>query len=127
MPAHGAGTRGCAYVAVQVSTELDLASAGISAIIWATGYAFDFSLAKLPVFDQNGYSRQSRGPTDFPGLYFVSLQWLTKFKSGPPYGVGEDAAQTAASIVENARGWDGWGRLRVEGISSSDPPCPANP
>jgi len=32
-------------------THLDLRAAGISTVIWATGYSFDFSLVKLPVVD----------------------------------------------------------------------------
>jgi hypothetical protein len=34
--------------------ELDLESSGIDNAIWATSYAFDFSLVKLPVLDGEG-------------------------------------------------------------------------
>lgn len=77
---------------------LDLVSAGINTIIWAMGYAFDFNLVKLPVFDGDGYPRQKRGVTDYPGLYFVGLPWLSKFKSGLLSGVGEDAEYIAQKI-----------------------------
>src|SRR5262245_5433088 len=40
-------------------TDLDLASNGITNVVWATSYAFDFSLVKLPVL-----SGASQG--DFP-------------------------------------------------------------
>ena len=36
-------------------TELNLQGVGISTVVWATGYAFDFSLVKLPVVDSDGY------------------------------------------------------------------------
>jgi len=35
-------------------TELDLKASGISTIICAIGYSFDFSLVKLPVLDSDG-------------------------------------------------------------------------
>jgi putative flavoprotein involved in K+ transport len=78
--------------------ELDLASAGIRSVIWATGYKFDFGLVKLPAFDQDGYPVQKRGVTAFPGLYFVGLSFLHTGKSGLLAGVGEDAAYVAAHI-----------------------------
>jgi putative flavoprotein involved in K+ transport len=78
--------------------ELDLKSAGISSIIWATGYKFDFSLVDLPAFDEDGYPRQQRGVTDFAGLYFVGLPFLHNSKSGLLFGVGGDAAHVAQHI-----------------------------
>ncbi len=58
-----------------MSTEqnLDMAAAGITTVIWALGYTFDFSLVRLPVLDAYGYPVQRRGVTAFPGLYFVGL------------------------------------------------------
>jgi len=78
--------------------ELDLKDAGITAIIWATGYDFDFSLVKLPVQDEYGYPIQTRGVTEYPGLFFLGLFWLYKRRSGIPWGVGDDAAYIARKI-----------------------------
>ena len=85
--------------AVEVVTELDLKAAGITAVIWAGGYGFDYSLVKLPVFDEDGYPLQRRGVTAFPGLYFVGLSWLYKHKSATVFGVGADAAFIASEIM----------------------------
>jgi putative flavoprotein involved in K+ transport len=82
-----------------VLTELDLKAAGITSVIWATGYRFDYSLVKLPIFDADGYPAQRRGVTAYPGLYFVGLSWLSKFTSATLLGVGEDAAYGAAAIA----------------------------
>ena len=79
--------------------ELDLSQAGVTSIIWAFGFAFDFNLVKLPVFDGDGYPIQQRGVTAFPGLYFVGLPWLYKNKSGLLSGVGEDAEYIASAIA----------------------------
>ena len=51
--------------------------AGITSVIWATGYDFNFAWVKLPVFDEEGYPIQALGVTQYPGLYFLGLPWLT--------------------------------------------------
>ena len=79
-------------------TELDLRAAGITTIIWAMGYSFDFSLVRLPVCDGYGFPLSQRGVTDHPGLYFVGLPWLYKFKSGHLFGMAEDAEYIAEAI-----------------------------
>ena len=79
-------------------TELDLGAAGITSIIWAMGYRFDFSLVKLPVADEDGFPSQQSGVTPYPGLYFVGLPWLPKPKSGLLVGVGESAGDIAGEI-----------------------------
>jgi putative flavoprotein involved in K+ transport len=79
---------------------LDLQSAGISTIIWASGYKLDFGWVKIPVFDGVGYPVHQRGVTVFPGLYFLGLPWLYKRKSSLLYGVGEDAAFIASAIAD---------------------------
>lgn len=83
---------------IEVITKLDLNAAGITTIIWAMGYDFDFSLVKLPVFDNDGYPIQKRGVTDHPGLFFLGLPWLYKYKSGHLVGVGEDAGYVASMV-----------------------------
>jgi putative flavoprotein involved in K+ transport len=79
--------------------ELDLLSAGITTIIWAMGYTFDFNMVRVPVFDSDGYPVQKRGITAYPGLFFVGLPWLDKMKSGHLLGVGEDAEYLACVIT----------------------------
>ena len=83
----------------ELVTELDLRTCGISTVIWATGYAFDFSLVKLPVVDADGYPIQKRGVTKYEGLYFLGMPWLHSRRSGILFGVGDDAAYLAAHIA----------------------------
>lgn len=87
---------------VEQRAELNLKDAGIGAVIWATGYSFDFGMVHLPIFDADGYPIQKRGITDYPGLYFVGLPWLHNAKSGLLFGVTEDAAHIAATIHTEA-------------------------
>jgi putative flavoprotein involved in K+ transport len=73
-------------------TRLTFADAGISAVIWATGYAVDFGWIDLPVFDARGEPVHRKGVTDVPGLYFLGLQWLSRMNSSFLSGAGDDAA-----------------------------------
>jgi putative flavoprotein involved in K+ transport len=87
--------------------ELDLRAAGITSVIWASGFRYDFGWVQLPVFSTGGTGQVSaptheRGITQVPGLYFVGLPWLSKRKSSLLAGVGEDAAFLASHI--QARG-----------------------
>lgn len=82
----------------EVILELDLISAGITSVIWATGYKFDFSLVRLPAFDNDGYPVQKRGVTEYPGLYFVGLPFLHTSQSGLLAGVGDDADHVTKHI-----------------------------
>jgi putative flavoprotein involved in K+ transport len=79
---------------------LDLQAAGISTMIWASGYQLDFGWMQIPVVDTVGSPVHQRGVTAFPGLYFLGLPWLSKRKSSLFYGVGEDAAFIASAIAE---------------------------
>jgi putative flavoprotein involved in K+ transport len=83
--------------------SLDLEAAGITTVIWANGYGFDYSWVHLPVLDDWGYPVQQRGVTRFPGLYFIGMNFLHSRKSGILLGVGDDAAHIATHIIATAR------------------------
>ena len=85
--------------ALAETTELDLARAGITTVIWAIGYSFDFSFVRLPVFDGDGFPIGDQGVTGQPGLYFVGKPWMPKWKSGLLVGVGEAAEWVAGRIA----------------------------
>jgi putative flavoprotein involved in K+ transport len=75
--------------------ELDLEKAGVSTIIWGTGYRFDYSWIHFPILDDDGYPITDRGATKVQGLYFIGLQWLWKRSSGLLMGIDEDAKYLA--------------------------------
>lgn len=83
--------------------ELDLASAGINSIIWATGYTLDFSWIKADVFDEKGRPAHQRGVSAIPGLYFLGLPWLSRRASPFIWGVWPDAEYLAAHIAAHGR------------------------
>lgn len=88
---------------VPILTELDLQAANITSVIWACGYAYDYSWVQLPVFDDVGYPIQQRGVTQYPGLYFLGLHWLHTAKSTLLMGVGDDAAYLADYIASHTK------------------------
>jgi putative flavoprotein involved in K+ transport len=79
--------------------RLDLASEGIHAVIWATGYGVDFGWIDIPVLNARGEPIHRNGITGVPGLYFLGLQWLSKMHSAFLSGVGDDAAVLADHIA----------------------------
>ena len=84
---------------VEIITELDLKAANINTIIWAMGYTFDYGLVKLPVTDEDGFPIQNGGVTQYPGLYFVGMNWLSKRKSAILIGVNEDVEHIIAEMT----------------------------
>ena len=86
-----------------VITELDLQAHGITSVLWATGYAFDFTFVRLPVVDADGYPIQRRGVSSFDGLFFLGMPWLHSRRSGLLFGVGDDARYLAAQITAQDR------------------------
>jgi putative flavoprotein involved in K+ transport len=80
-------------------TQIDLRDAGITTILWATGYRPDYSWIELEVTDEFGWPVQERGVSEHPGLYFVGVNWLHKRKSALFGGVGEDAEHVVSHLV----------------------------
>src|SRR5262249_23872055 len=78
--------------------ELNLRDEGISSVIWATGYACDFSWIKLPLFDGNGDPIHVRGVTKRRGLFFLGLRRTYSLGSALVAGAVNDAAYIADQI-----------------------------
>jgi len=79
--------------------ELDLARAGVSAIIWATGFALDYGWLRVGAFDDKGRPKHHRGISTEPGVYFVGLPWLSRRGSAFIWGVWHDAKHIADHIA----------------------------
>ncbi|MGO2655592.1 MAG: flavin-containing monooxygenase [Pseudoclavibacter sp.] len=85
--------------AVTPITELDLAAAGVTAIVWATGFRLDYSWLHVDAFDQQGQPVQQRGVSNEPGIYFLGLPWQSSRGSSFIWGVWHDAKYVADQIV----------------------------
>ncbi len=79
--------------------ELDIQKAGITTVIWATGYSADYSWLKVNALDQHGKPRHHRGISTEPGVYFLGLPWLSNRGSSFIWGVWHDAKYLADQIV----------------------------
>jgi putative flavoprotein involved in K+ transport len=83
--------------------QLNLADVGVTSIVWATGYALDFSWLKVDAFDEKGRPVHQRGVSEVPGLYFLGLSWLSRRASAFIWGVWHDAEYLADNIAARAR------------------------
>jgi len=79
--------------------SLNLAETGIASVIWATGFAVDYSWMKVDAFDQNGKPRHQRGVSAEPGIYFLGLPWQSRRGSSFIWGVWHDAKFLADHIA----------------------------
>ena len=79
--------------------ELNLAESGITSIVWATGFAIDFSWLKADTFDASGRPLHDKGVSKVPGLYFLGLPWLSRRASPFIWGVWHDAEYLASHIA----------------------------
>jgi putative flavoprotein involved in K+ transport len=89
---------------VDPARELNLRRAGITSIVWATGYALDFDWLELPAFDEKGRPAHDRGVSVVPGLYFLGLSWLSRRASPFIWGVWHDADHLAGHIAARLTG-----------------------
>ena len=79
--------------------DLDLLACGITNIIWATGYAQDYSWLQVDAFNAQGKPQHQRGVSSEPGVYFVGLPWLSRRGSSFIWGVWHDAKHVAGHIA----------------------------
>ena len=83
-------------------TELNLREAGISTVIWATGYGLDYDWIAAPILDELGYPRNERGVAAVPGLYFLGLLWQHKQASASLVGPSLDGPYLVDRMAREA-------------------------
>jgi putative flavoprotein involved in K+ transport len=85
--------------AINPILEIDLVEAGITSIVWATGYALDYSWLQVPgALDATGKPVHQRGVSSAPGIYFLGQAWLSRRGSAFIWGVWHDAKFLADQI-----------------------------
>ncbi|MFF1692427.1 flavin-containing monooxygenase [Streptomyces sp. NPDC058257] len=99
---------------------LDLAEAGVTSIVWATGFATDYSWLDVDAFDEKGRPQQRRGISSEPGVYFLGLPWLSRRGSSFIWGVWHDA-RYVADHIETRRGYLAYGTTDRPGSASAAP------
>jgi len=83
--------------------DVDLRTAGIASIVWATGFRRSYPWLQLPALDRTGEIHQRRGRTTVPGLYVLGQRFQHYRNSNFIGGVGRDAAQVADAIAGRRR------------------------
>jgi putative flavoprotein involved in K+ transport len=78
--------------------RIELREAGITSVIWCTGFGANWDWLKAGSFDDHGQPLHKHGIGSLPGLYFIGFPWLSKRKSGTIYGIPEDAGRIAEHI-----------------------------
>lgn len=78
---------------------LDLAAAGITSVIWATGFAVDYSWLQVDALDGDGKPQHQRGVSPEAGIYFLGLPWQSRRGSPFIWGVWHDAKHLAEHIT----------------------------
>jgi putative flavoprotein involved in K+ transport len=81
--------------------QLDLGSGEIRAVLWATGFAPDYSWLEVPVVDEKGRLRHDGGIVDATGLYALGLPVLRRRKSTFIHGSEDDARE----VIEHLAGY----------------------
>jgi putative flavoprotein involved in K+ transport len=80
--------------------SLDLQKAGITTILWATGFTQDFTWLEVDAFHPNGKPRHQRGVSSEPGIYFLGLPYQSRRGSSFIWGVWHDAKHVADHIAK---------------------------
>jgi putative flavoprotein involved in K+ transport len=83
--------------------EVDLKEAGITTILWATGFSVDYSWLEVDALDEHGRPQHRRGVSSERGVYFLGLPWLSRRGSSFIWGVWHDAKHIADHIATQRR------------------------
>lgn len=78
--------------------ELDLAAAGVTTVIWAVGFGYDYSWLQVGDIAPDRLPTHQRGVSPEPGIYFLGLPWLSRRGSSFIWGVWHDAKYIADQI-----------------------------
>jgi putative flavoprotein involved in K+ transport len=83
---------------------LDLGVAGVSTVLWATGYRRAYPWLDVPgMLGADGEIRHKRGVTPAPGLYVLGLRFQHRRQSHFIGGIGEEACFLTARILDAPR------------------------
>jgi putative flavoprotein involved in K+ transport len=86
--------------ATEPVTCLDAGAAGISTVVWATGYRRSYPWLQVPVLDERGEIVQRRGVTPVDSLYVLGQRFQHRRDSNFIDGVRHDAAYVTCRIAQ---------------------------
>jgi putative flavoprotein involved in K+ transport len=71
--------------------SIDIFAENITTILWATGFANDYSWLQVDAFEADNVPSHKRGISSEPGVYFLGLPWQSRRGSSFIWGVWHDA------------------------------------
>jgi putative flavoprotein involved in K+ transport len=80
-------------------SHVDVRQAGVTSVVWATGYRPWYPWLSVPVLDPGGRIRHRRGVTEVPGLYAIGLRFQYRRSSAFIDGARHDAVYLAEQIT----------------------------
>ena len=87
---------------IDAPARIDLDEAGITSIIWTTGFNGDYSWIDLEGHAvERNRPVQTNGASPAKGLYFTGSPWVRTRASGVLYGVGADGEAIAQTIANS--------------------------
>ncbi|HLI38982.1 MAG TPA: NAD(P)/FAD-dependent oxidoreductase [Streptosporangiaceae bacterium] len=89
--------------------DLNFARAGVTSVIWATGFAVDYGWLHVGALDGRGRPKHQRGVSSEPGVYFLGLPWQSRRGSSFIWGVWHDA-RYIADHIQMQRSYLAYGR-----------------
>ena len=89
--------------------DLNFARAGVTSVIWATGFAVDYGWLHVGALDEHGRPKHQRGVSSEPGVYFLGLPWQSRRGSSFIWGVWHDA-RYIADHIQMQRSYLAYGR-----------------
>jgi putative flavoprotein involved in K+ transport len=95
-------------------SHLDLRRAGISTVLWATGFTRRYPWLRVPALGCDGEIRQRQGVTPVAGLYVVGQRFQHRRDSDFIDGVRHDAAMVAQHMAHRRAPTRAHGFLEVE-------------
>jgi putative flavoprotein involved in K+ transport len=91
-------------LSIHAPCELDLDAAGITSVIWTTGFRGDFSYMPRSILDTGGQPVQVRGVSPMPGVFCLGLPWMARRRSALISGADGDAAIVVDRLAEHLSG-----------------------
>jgi putative flavoprotein involved in K+ transport len=90
-------------VPMESPRRVDLRRAGVSTVIWATGYRRSFPWLDIPALDADGELDHRYGVTPVPGLYVLGQRFQRTRRSNFLDGVGADAVSVTRHLLARPR------------------------
>ena len=89
--------------AIESPASLDMATAGVTSVIWATGVRGDYTYLPDGAVGEDGSPIHDQGVSPIEGIYYIGLPWQSRRGSGIMHGITPDAEAIAAAVSKRLK------------------------